>query len=101
MDSPELSVWDTGEGRMPERLVWSKPMPLPDHLKDHDVRAVVTQLADGTLVNDPENGDQPRVFYGAEDHSPADARLVAAALHAAADMADRWASAEPTTAVLW
>lgn len=85
---PESDGWEI-HGSAYQRLVWSTPMPLPEHLASHDVRVVVTQIADGTLINNHDD-DQPLVYYGSEDYLPADARLIAQALNAAADLADFW-----------
>ena len=80
--------WETYDG-VTQRLVWPTPMALPDHLSSYDIRVVVTQIADGTLVNN-HGDDQPLVYFCAEDYLPADARLIAQALIGAADLADVW-----------
>jgi hypothetical protein len=68
------------------RLCWSPPMHLPDHLLRHGVRAVVQQKPDGTLA------DEPLVYLGEDGWSTADARLIAQALVAAADVGERMAT---------
>ena len=94
--------WETHDG-VTQRLVWSTPMALPDHLRSYDIRVVVTQIADGTLVNN-HGDDQPLVYFCAEDYLPADARLIAQALIGAADLADVWGGVPPravATATCW
>ncbi|MDP7731499.1 hypothetical protein [Mycobacterium sp. TY813] len=76
------------------RLVWSTPMPLPDHLECYDIRLVASQRRDGTIVS--SDADGPLVYIGGEDYTPNDARLVADALVKAANLADKWGGATPT-----
>jgi hypothetical protein len=52
------------------------------------IRAVATQYLDGTLDTDKE---APRVFLDDDCYTPQEAREAAAALIAAADLADQWA----------
>jgi hypothetical protein len=68
------------------RLCWSLPMSLPNHLASRDVRAVVQQKPDGTLA------DMPLVYLGEDGWSTADARSIAQALMAAADVGERMAT---------
>jgi hypothetical protein len=67
------------------RCVWSPPFN-----KGLDVRAVVTQLLDGTIETDGE--DAPHIHIGSDHYyTPEAARELAAQICAAADLADRWA----------
>jgi hypothetical protein len=93
-DYPQLPPGADAEGSVDDwiadrgvtsRLVWSKPMPLPEHLTGHNVQAVVTQLADGTVYHDCES-----VFVGGLGWTLDDARSMAAAITAAADLVDSW-----------
>jgi hypothetical protein len=67
---------------MSVRLCWSHPQPLPDHLMSYDIRAAVLQLPDGRVV------EEPSVCVGQYEHSLSDARLIAQALIAAADVGE-------------
>jgi hypothetical protein len=84
--------WTTYEG-VTSRLVWSWPMPLPEDLAYLNVQAVVTQLADGTIYT-----DQEAVFVGGHGYSLNDARRMAQAMTAAAELVDRWTGTGPMTA---
>jgi hypothetical protein len=85
----ESDDWYTDEG-VTQRLVWSRPMPLPEHLATNDIRVVVLQYSDGTIVN-AKGDDEPLVYHGCSDYTIDDARTVAQALLTAADLADTWA----------
>ena len=49
---------------------------------------VVTQFADGTIGT--AEPDAPLVYIGQDDYTPESARALAAAILAAADLADKW-----------
>ncbi|BBZ57062.1 hypothetical protein [Mycolicibacterium phocaicum] len=67
------------------RCVWSPAFG------NDDVRVVATQYLDGSLGTAEES---PHVSLGSgEAITPAEARKAAAALNAAADLADKWAVA--------
>jgi hypothetical protein len=66
------------------RCVWS-----PSFEPCLEIRAVVTQFADGTIGT--EYDDAPLVYIGCDDFHPDDARAIAKSINAAADLADRWA----------
>lgn len=71
------------------RLVWSNNMPLPEHLADRNIQAVVAQRPDGTVVTeDPSLA--PRVYIYDSALTISDARAIAKALTDAANLADRW-----------
>lgn len=81
------------------RLVWSKAVggwskPVPG-FSDEDVRVVVTQFADGSIG--ASGDDAPLVYCGQDDYTPTEARLLAKALVAAADLADEWINAKAVT----
>ncbi|WP_198344114.1 hypothetical protein [Mycobacterium dioxanotrophicus] len=65
-------------------------MQLPEHLATNDIRVVVVQRADGTIIN-VKGDDEPLVYHGCFDYTTEDARTVARALLEAADLADTWA----------
>lgn len=71
------------------RLVWSTVQPLPEHLSNHNIQAVVAQRPDGSVVTD-DPSLAPRVYLWDTAYEIADARAVAKALTAAANLADRW-----------
>ena len=78
--------WQPAEPDYPAyRTVWS-----PYFDEKAGIRAVATQLADGTLCTDGD--DAPHVYIDMDAYTPADARALAAALTAAANLADLWAS---------
>lgn len=83
-DPHAVGTWEAWEGVM-SRLCWSHTVSLPGHLAAHDVRALVQQQPDGTLV------DGPMVYLGGNGWSTSDARVVAEALLAAADLGDEMA----------
>lgn len=87
-DLENIDNWEV-DGTTTGRLVWSKPMPLPDSLSASDVRIVATQRPDGSIVagNDIEC---PMVYVGGDDYSITEVRELVQALTAAADLADRW-----------
>lgn len=89
-DAHSVGEWEAAEGMPPARLCWSDPQLLPDHLLRYDIRAVVQQWPDGATTD-------PEVHVGDLGLSTADARLVARALFAAADIGDRMADDIPTT----
>lgn len=93
----ESDDWYTDEG-VTQRLVWSRPMPLPEHLATNDIRVVVLQHADGTIVN-AKGDDEPLVYHGCSDYTIDDARTIAQALLAAADLADNWVGQSETKAL--
>ncbi len=66
------------------RCVWSESFA-----QSPDVRAVVVQYADGSIAR--EGDDRPLIYIGNDDCSIAEARALAVALIAAADLADGWA----------
>jgi len=68
------------------RCVWSKYFS--DQLW---VRAVATQYRDGTIDT---NDEAPQVFLDNDSYSPSQAREMAAALTAAAELAEQWAGAD-------
>lgn len=71
------------------RLIWSDSMPLPEHLADRNIQAVVAQRPDGTVVTeDPSLA--PRVYIYDSALTISDARALAKALTDAANLADRW-----------
>lgn len=79
-DTKSVGSWEARDDAK-TRLCWSLPAALPENLSHLDVRAVVEQGADGTLV------DRPIVYLGEHGWSPSDARTIAEALHAVADVA--------------
>ncbi len=80
------------------RLVWSTPMPLPEHLSSYDIRLVATQRPDGTIVSD-DAAEGPLVYIGGDDYTPGDVRVIATALLTAADLADKWTKGDAVTDV--
>ena len=93
-DPENTDSWDTFRG-VTSRLVWSKPEPLPEHLASYDIRLVAEQHLDGTILDaaiaDDIMHEGPLVYIGGDAYSPADARLIAHALTAVADLAESWA----------
>ena len=65
------------------RCVWSRAF---DDV--NDIRTVVVQYADGTIATESNNA--PMVFLGGNGFHPDEARVMAGALLAAADLADQW-----------
>ncbi|MFL0276986.1 hypothetical protein [Mycobacterium sp. SMC-19] len=70
------------------RCVWSPTFELPAPLPDLGIRVGAVQLDDGTLVI--EGPEAPRIFADSGNYSAADARALAGALLAAADLTDQW-----------
>lgn len=89
----EWQIDNTGE-HPTYRCVWSTPF-YPEPM----LRVVAVQLATGDMFL--EEGDKPAVYMDHTPMSPADARALAAALTAAADLADSWINAECTTCEQW
>ncbi|WP_457149620.1 hypothetical protein [Mycobacteroides abscessus] len=84
----EREFEDHGDGLL-ARLIWSNNMPLPEHLADRNIQAVVAQRPDGTVVtHDPSLS--PRVYIYDSALTITDARALAKALTDAANLADRW-----------
>jgi hypothetical protein len=65
------------------RCVWSTPFS-----EDHNIRVVGVQWTDGSLCT--EGPDAPSVYMDHEPLPTNEARALAAALNAAADLADQW-----------
>lgn len=75
------------DGKSAYRMFWSKPYDTR-----LDVRVVAIQLPDGTVVDrDTTPEDAPLVYIASDDYTPDDARKLATAILAAADLADQWA----------
>lgn len=64
---PESDDWFTDQG-VTQRLVWSRPIPLPEHLATNDIRVVVVQRTDGTIIN-IKGDDEPLVYHGCSDYT--------------------------------
>lgn len=79
-EADALGEWQLWDGEL-SRLCWSARMRLPEHLSQHDIRAVAQQRPDGSLMGDP------LVFLDELGFEAADARLVAWALLSAAKVA--------------
>ncbi len=89
----ERTFEDHGGGLL-ARLIWSDEQPLPEHLAEHCIQAVVAQRPDGSIVlDDPSLA--PRIYILDGAHTTEDARALAAALVSAADLADRWTGVNP------
>ncbi|OHU23578.1 hypothetical protein BKG77_08015 [Mycobacteroides chelonae] len=84
----EAQFEDHGDGLL-ARLIWSNDMPLPDHLADRNIQAVIAQRPDGTVVTD-DPSLSPRVYLYDSALTVTDARVLAKALTDAANLADQW-----------
>jgi hypothetical protein len=71
------------------RCVWSQAFH-----QAADIRAVVVQFADGRIAS--EGQDAPLIYINGDDYLPDDARAVATAIVAAADLADQWVGNAPS-----
>lgn len=87
-DMSEREFEDQGDAGF-ARLIWSNNMPLPEHLADRNIQAVVAQCPDGTVVTD-DPSLAPRVYIYDSALTLSDARALAKALTDAANLADRW-----------
>jgi len=88
-DAERTDNWETNDG-VTSRLVWSLPNPNVQQFS-HDVRIVVSQRLDGSIIIDDPT-EEPLVYVDGQDYSLVRARILACALIQAADLADRWAS---------
>jgi hypothetical protein len=88
-DPERIDNWETDDG-VTSRLVWSLPDPRTQRFS-HDVRIVVSQLLDGSIITDDAT-EEPLVYVDGEDYSLAHARILALALIEATELADRWAA---------
>ncbi|BBZ04879.1 hypothetical protein MCHIJ_43160 [Mycolicibacterium chitae] len=77
------------------RCVWS-----PEFSRGkEDIRCVVTQFEDGTVATEGDDG--PHVYLNDSGHTVADARRIAKAILAAADLAEQWAGNGCSTCEHW
>lgn len=87
-DDTDIDEWQPDEdGKPAYRLVWSRSY----NPQRFDIRVVVVQFEDGSIADGKDDPDDaPLVYIGGDEHLPADARAIAAAITRAADLADRW-----------
>lgn len=87
-DPKWTDAWEIVDG-VPLRQVWSTPMPAGS--SDLDVRVVCTQAGDGQIITD-DPAEPVAIHWGDTGYPPAVVRQFAAAIIAAADLADQWAA---------
>ena len=98
---PELvDDWQPNDDGQPDyRCCWTPALTLTPKLDKLDVRGVVTQLADGTIIT--EGDDQPHIYLYGDNFTRDEVRALANALMATADILDIWAGVGDTkTSVL-
>lgn len=95
-DSNAVDEWqiDKTGGYPTYRCIWSTPLSNDSR---YHLKVVGVQLIDGSICMEP--GDAPAVYLDHEPMTPEAARAMAAALIAAADLAERWADGSPVNAI--
>ncbi len=95
-DSNAVDEWQIDRtGEYPTyRCIWSTPLSNDSR---YHLKVVGVQLADGSMC--VETGDAPAVYLDHDPMTPEAARAMAAALNAAADLAERWADSSLTKSI--